>query len=412
MRFVADLHIHSKYSRATSPEMELNTLALWAKRKGIHLLGTGDFTHPDWLRELQEQLQPDGSGLYQYGGVHFLLTTEVNNLFYRQGVAKTIHNLLFVPTLEAATRVNRVLNRYGNLAADGRPTVSLDARDMVKLLLDVEPQTLIIPAHAWTPWFSLFGSHSGFDALEACFQDETERIYAIETGLSSDPAMNWRLSSLDRVSLISNSDSHSPSRIGREANVFDCELHYAAIAETLRTHDVRRLIGTIEFFPAEGKYHFDGHRKCQVRWSPAETRAQRGVCSGCGRKVTVGVMHRVEMLADRPADFTPPHAPIVHHLIPLDEIVADALGVGKQSASVEREYLNILQRLGPELDILLHVPAELLTRSCPPKIAEGILRVREGRVHIAPGYDGAYGTIELFGQDAPALVSEQQMELF
>ena len=414
MRFVADVHMHSKYSRATSPAMELPTLSLWAKRKGIQLLGTGDFTHPEWLHELREQLQPAGDGLYSYDGVHWMLTTEVNNLFYRQGAAKTIHNILCVPSIETAERVNTALGRYGNLAADGRPTVALDARDMVKLLMDIDARIMIIPAHIWTPWFSLFGSHSGFNSIDDCFGDQTQHITALETGLSSDPAMNWRLSSLDRFSLISNSDSHSPSRIGREANVFDCELTYDAIAETLRTRDATRFLFTVEFFPEEGKYHFDGHRKCQARLSPAETRAKHGQCPVCGRKVTVGVMHRVEALADRPEGFVLPGAPAFRNLVALDEIIADAVGKGKQTATVEREYLQLITRLGTEFDILLHGPAETLRTHCPPKIAEGIVRVREGRVHIAPGYDGEYGTINIFADDKDEanIAAEQQMQLF
>lgn len=404
--------MHSKYSRATSPQMELPTLSLWAKRKGIQLLGTGDFTHPEWLHELQDQLQPAGDGLYRYDGIYFLLTTEVNNLFYREGRAKTIHNILAVPTLESAARVNLALNRYGNLAADGRPTVALDARDMVKLLLDVEPRTMIIPAHIWTPWFSVFGSHSGFDDIEDCFGDQTEHITALETGLSSDPAMNWRLSKLDRFSLISNSDSHSPSRIGREANVFDCELSYGVIADVLRRRDAQRFLFTVEFFPEEGKYHYDGHRKCQARLSPEETKANGGKCPVCGRKVTVGVMHRVDALADRPAGYVLPNAPPCKHLVALDEIIADAIGVGKQSATVEREYLGLIQRLGTEFDILLNLPAETLTAGCPAKIADGILRVREGRVQIAPGYDGEYGTITVFGEQELTATPQAQLELF
>jgi uncharacterized protein (TIGR00375 family) len=413
MRVIADFHIHSKYSRATSSHLDLDLLAQWARYKGIALLGTGDATHPIWLQELEEKLEPTHGGLYQYRGIKFILTAEVNNRFFLNGKLHQIHNLLFFPDMKTAKLVNQRLSRYGDLYRDGRPTLKLSAKDLVRLVLDVSKDILVVPAHAWTPWFSIFGAHSGFDAVEECFEDQAGEIFCLETGLSSDPAMNWRLSRLDRYTLISNSDSHSAQRIGREANVFDCEEDYTypSIVSYLKRRDPKRFLYTIEFFPEEGKYHFDGHRQCKIRLAPEASIRQGNRCSVCGRKVTIGVMHRVMELADRPEGYDPAHAIPFQRLVPLDQIIAEVRGVGVNSKAVEEEYLHIVQRLAPELEILLDWPEDRLRKELSPKVAEGILRVRQGDVEILPGYDGEYGQVHLFKKEE-GVSAEKQLTLF
>ncbi len=411
MKIVADFHLHSRYSRATSNQLDLDLLARWARYKGVHLLGTGDCTHPLWMQELKQKLKPTSGGLYEYKGVRFLLTAEVNNQFLSGGKTKRIHNLLFLPSIETAEAVNKKLAQYGDLTSDGRPLLRLSAREMVKLALDVSPEILIVPAHAWTPWFALFGANSGFDTVEECFQDQAKEIHCLETGLSSDPGMNWRLSRLDRFTLISNSDSHSASRIAREANVFDCEPAYSAIIDILRTNDRKRFLYTIEFFPEEGKYHFDGHRLCKARISPEESKKHQNRCPVCGKKVTIGVMHRVEDLADRPAGYQPPSGIPFKNLVPLDQIIAESKGVGVQSKAVEQEYLDLVQRVGTELEILVDLPEEALRKNLSPKLAEGILRVRNAQVEIEPGYDGEYGKVSIF-KETEQPTAEKQLTLF
>lgn len=410
MRIVADFHIHSKYSRATSSQLDLDELSRWAKIKGIGLLGTGDFTHPLWLAEMKEKLEPTLHGLFQYQGTHFVLTSEVNTLFYKHGRAKNIHHVLLAPGFEAVEKINEEFSHFGNLASDGRPLLSMEAWRLAEIVLGIEPRCLIVPAHAWTPHFAIFGSNSGFDTVEDCFEHQAKNIFALETGLSSDPAMNWRLSRLDRYTLLSNSDSHSGRRIGREANVFDCILDYDEIAQAIRKKDKAKFLYTVEFFPEEGKYHFDGHRKCGVCWKPSQTREHHSRCTQCGRPVTVGVMHRVETLADRPAGFTLPDGIPYKNMVPLDEIISEALGVGPTSQTVEREYLALIRQLGDEFSILLEASEEALRKHASGRIAEGILRVREGRLRIYPGYDGEYGKVKLFAEEEAK--KEKQMELF
>ena len=411
MKFVADFHLHSCYSRACSKDLSVAELAKWAKLKGIGLLGTGDFTHPLWLEQLKDRLREAGGGLYEHAGVKFLLTVEVNTLFYKAGRAHQIHHLLFVPSFESAERLNGELEAFGSLSLDGRPTLRIEPPRLVELLLGVEPRGMLIPAHAWTPWFSIFGSSSGFDAVEECFEQQTPHIYALETGLSSDPAMNWRLSALDRYTLISNSDSHSARRIGREANVFEGEMSYDAILDALKRQGATRLVETLEFFPEEGKYHYDGHRACGIRWAPEDTKRHGGRCTVCGRKVTVGVMSRVDALADRPDGAKPPRAVPFRRTVPLDEIIADALNANVGTQAVEREHQNLIYKCGTEFNALLDASEEELRTVTSPKIAEGILRMREGRVTIEPGYDGEYGKVKIFNEETPA-ASEQQMTLF
>ena len=302
MKFITDFHVHSKYSRATSPDMNVEALASWAERKGINLLGTSDFTHPNYFAELRLRLKPAGNGLFQLkkgnSPTRFMLTTEISNVFTARGRGRRIHTLIFAPSFEVVSKLNTKLKRIGNVSSDGRPIFGRHVKDMVKLVLDTSPDCLLVPAHAWTPWFSLYGSNSGFDSIEECFEEEAKNIYCIETGLSSDPAMNWRLSALDKITLISNSDAHSPRKIGREANIFDCEMSYPEIIDVLKKKDPKRFLSTVEFFPEEGKYHFDGHRSCNILFSPSESKKHKNMCPVCKKPLTLGVMHRVEALAD------------------------------------------------------------------------------------------------------------------
>ncbi|MDP2942351.1 MAG: endonuclease Q family protein [Candidatus Omnitrophota bacterium] len=409
MEFVADFHIHSRYSRATSESMNVGELARRARLKGISLMGTGDFTHPMWFMELKKNLKQATGGLYEHNGINFILTCEVFNNFYVDGKSKRIHNIIFAPDMETAERLNKRLGEYGDLVSDGRPILNLSARDLVKVCLEVSGECLIVPAHAWTPHFSIFGSNSGFNSVEECFGDEAKNIFCLETGLSSDPAMNWRLSKLDKYALISNSDSHSPHRIGREANVFDCGLDYKEIIESIKSKDKNKFLYTVEFFPEEGKYHYDGHRNCKARVAPKDAIKNRNLCPVCGKKVTVGVMHRVEDLADRAEGVVPDNSIPFKHMIPLDQIIADARGVGETSVSVEREYTGLVNKCGSEFNILLKMSEDELKSQLPEKIAEGVIRVRKGKVTILPGYDGEYGKIKIFDEDE---VREKQLTLF
>lgn len=411
MEFIADFHIHSKYSRATSKDMDVAHLARWAKLKGITLMGSGDFTHHLWLEELKHNLEDAGNGLYVHDGVYFVLTAEISSIYSKKGRTYRIHTIVIAPSFAAVDKINETLSRYGNLASDGRPILGLDAAEIARIVFDIDERCMIVPGHIWTPWFSLFGSMSGFDRIEDCFEEQTEKIFALETGLSSDPAMNWRLSALDRYTLISNSDSHSPAKIGREANVFDCELSYETIREVLKTKDASRFLYTIEFFPEEGKYHYDGHRNCGIRFSPAQTQEHHGRCPKCKKPLTVGVLNRVERLADRAEGANPANAIPYKNLIPLDEIIAESKGMTKASAAVEREYRGAIARFGTEFEILMRAPDEQLREGLSSRVAEGVVRVRKGQVKINPGYDGEYGVISIFGDEARE-TSEEQLSLF
>jgi uncharacterized protein (TIGR00375 family) len=414
MRIIADLHLHSKFSRATSRDMDVENLTKWCGLKGITLVGTGDFTHPVWLRELKAKLKPTGRGLFTHGAQHFMLTVEVSNIYPQGGRLRKIHNVILAPGFEVVDRINAVLARFGSLMADGRPTLSLPSDKLVEYVMEISPQCMIIPAHVWTPWFSLYGSNSGFDSLAECFGDQAKHIAAAETGLSSDPPMNWRLSELDKVTLVSNSDAHSPAKLGREANVFDCEMDYAEILRILRERDRSKFLFTIEFFPEEGKYHFDGHRSCQRRLSPQETKAAKGRCPSCGRPVTVGVMSRVEAIADRaPGGGAQDRVPF-RNLIPLEEIIAEALGSQPGTGGVREEYFRLVHELGSEFSVLLDVPLEEVARHARPRIVDGLRRVRDGRVVIRPGYDGVFGEIHIFeGADEESRVEQPaQTSLF
>ena len=409
MPFTADLHIHSRYSRATSREMSPEKIWKWAQYKGITVIGTGDFTHPEWLGELREKLQPEGNGLYTLrsafksddeipeacrGEVFFLLSAEISCIYKKGDKTRKIHSIVFVPDISVAARINAALSKIGNLTADGRPILGLDAKELLKTVMDVSPDVMLVPAHAWTPHFSVFGAVSGFDSLEECFDELTPHIHAVETGLSSDPPMNWRISGLDGKTLISNSDAHSPVKIGREANILDTEVSYTSIMEAFKTG--RGFSGTIEFFPEEGKYHYDGHRACGVICSPKETIRHDSRCPVCGKGVTVGVMHRVELLADREEGFRPSDARDFHSVIPLHEVLAETLEVGANSKRVRSGYMALLKRFGSEFNILMDVSLGDIERGGSPLLREAIARMRSGDISIVPGYDGEFGRIKIF----------------
>jgi len=404
--FYADLHVHSKFSRATSRDCDLEHLALWAARKGIAVVGTGDFTHPAWLAEIAGRLVPAEPGLFRLGrepeeapGVRFMLQVEISTIYKRDGRTRKVHHLVYVPTLEAARRFAESLARIGNVASDGRPILGLDSRDLLEIALESGDGAYLVPAHVWTPWFSVLGSKSGFDSIEECYGELSGEIFALETGLSSDPAMNWCVSSLDRYALVSNSDAHSPPKLGREACVFDTAMDYFAMRRALQTGEGYQ--GTVEFFPEEGKYHLDGHRKCGVCLEPSQTRHLGGNCPECGKPLTLGVMYRVCELADRdgPPEPLPPRAAPFRSLIPLDEVLAELCGVGPQSKTVRQRYDELLRRVGPELFLLQEAPTEQIAQAGWPLVAEAIGRMRAGRVIRQAGYDGEYGTIRLFTQD-------------
>jgi len=418
MRIIADLHIHSKYSRATSREMNLETLSQWARIKGIDVLGTGDFTHPAYFASIEEKLEPSAPGLFALKGkgekpVHFMLTSEVSNIYSQDGKTRKVHSLIFAPSLEAAGKINATLSTLGNVSSDGRPIFGFSARDLLKIVLDSDPDALLVPAHAWTPWFSVFGSRSGFDSIEECFGEYSGHIHAIETGLSSNPPMNWRLKALDNITLISNSDAHSPAKLGREANVFDCEPDYYEITDIIKKGDRDRFLFTVEFYPEEGKYHADGHRNCAVLLTPAETRSAGRKCPVCGGELTVGVLSRVEELADRPGGFVPDGAVPARHLVPLQEIIAEALGAGVNTLKVKRDYKRLVTEAGSEFALLLDTSPEDLVKLAGERLAEGIIRVRSGEISITPGFDGEFGKIKIFSRaEKPGPLGARQISLF
>lgn len=421
---IADLHIHSRYSRATSRDCEPEMLDLWARRKGIGLLGTGDFTHPAWRETLRDRLQPAEDGLYVLREElrqqspsapddqrpRFVVSGEISSIYKKNGRVRKVHNLILLPGLEEAEELSRKLEAIGNIHSDGRPILGLDSRDLLELTLETCPTAVFIPAHIWTPHFSLFGAFSGFDTIEECFEDLTPHIHALETGLSSDPPMNWRVSALDRYTMVSHSDAHSPSKLGREANLLDIDLSYAAMADALEGRS-NGFAGTIEFFPEEGKYHFDGHRGCGLCLSPAEAAPYDGKCPVCGRKLTIGVQHRVEDLADRGEGFRPVHAHPFESLAPLPEVMAAATGTSATGTRVGAAYEAMLHALGTEFTILRETPLEDIGRIAGPLIQEGIRRLRAGQVERIPGYDGEYGKIQLL---SPSEIQELsgQLSLF
>ena len=416
MRFHADLHVHSKYSRATSRDLDLEHLAAWAGRKGIGVVATGDFTHPAWCAELKQKLVPAEPGLYRLRDdieqavaqtlppacrtpVRFMLEVEISTIYKKGDRTRKVHHLIYAPDFETVDRMSARLARIGNIASDGRPILELDSRDLLEIALEAGPHAYLVPAHIWTPWFAALGSQSGFNSIVDCYGDLADRIFAVETGLSSDPAMNWRVSFLDRYRLTSSSDAHSPGKLGREATTFDCERDYFAIKHALESG--HGYVGTVEFFPEEGKYHLDGHRKCEVRLSPKETLAHGGLCPVCGQPLTIGVEHRVEVLADRSEAQAapPPTAGAVASLVPLPEILSELTATGTASRAVAHGYDQAIAKLGPELSILQSVPAEDIAHAGSAILAEAITRLRSGQVIREAGYDGEYGIIRLFEEN-------------
>ena len=411
MKMIADLHIHSRFSMATSKEGTPENLDFWARKKGISLIGTGDFTHPVWREELKERLVSEGNGLYRLRdayvkeesrkfpgeGTRFVVSGEISSIYKKNGKTRKVHNVILLPSLEAADAMAQRLEKIGNIHSDGRPILGLDSHDLLEMMLDVCPEGILVPAHIWTPHFSVLGAKSGFDSVEECFEELAPYIHALETGLSSDPAMNWRISKLDRYQLVSNSDAHSPSKLGREANLLDIDCSYEGLYRAIQTG--QGLEGTVEFFPEEGKYHFDGHRKCGVSLSPVEAERLGGICPVCGKKLTMGVDHRVEQLADRAEGFVKKDGKKYESLVPLPEVISACMGYSTASKKVQGCFEQMIQTLGTEFDILRNVPSEDIKSCAGERIAEGIENVRTGNVKRIPGYDGEYGKIQLFDEN-------------
>ncbi len=425
MKFIADLHIHSKFSIATAKNLDLENLYIAAQLKGITVIGTGDFTHPGWFAEIKEKLVEAEPGLFKLkdkiakicdkevpalcrSKVRFILSCEISNIYKKNGKVRKNHNLIFIPDLEKAESLNKKLDKIGNIKSDGRPILGLDAKNLLEIMLDTSNRAFFIPAHIWTPWFSIMGSKSGFDSIEECFEDLTPHIFAVETGLSSDPPMNWKVSALDGLTLISNSDAHSPMKLGREANLFNTDLSYFNIRSAIKEGDKKRFLGTFEFFPQEGKYHLDGHRKCNIRFTPKETIKNKGICPVCGKPLTLGVLYRVEELADQPENISPEQKNPFYSIIPLTGILSELLKVGEGSKRVKHKYNDLLKKLGPELKILHEINYESLERSTIPLLSEAIKRVRTKQITLLPGYDGEFGKVKIFSQEEREKLSRQQ----
>jgi len=423
MRFIADLHIHSHYSIATSSSLTPENLDLWARHKGIQVIGTGDIVHPGWYKDMKERLIPAEDGLYKLKDeycikndyllpssaqpVRFILSGEISNIYKKNGRVRKVHNLILYSSFDAVKKIQSRLQAVGNISSDGRPILGLPSRDLLEIALEAGDGTVLIPAHIWTPWFSVLGAKSGYDTIEECFDDLTENIFAVETGLSSDPSMNWLCSFLDRYTLISNSDAHSPEKLGREANLFDAELSYSTIISAMKGDRTNRFLGTIEFFPQEGKYHLDGHRKCGICWTPQETAKYKGICPVCGKKVTVGVLNRIMQLADRVDPALRDDKKPFYSLTPLKNLIAEIKGVGANSKTVNKEYEELLRKGGAEFSILLNLPFEQIKEIGDEVLAEGIRRLRNGEVFIEEGYDGKFGRIKVFSPGEIQSLSSQ-----
>ena len=424
MFYIADLHTHSRYAQATSKYLGLETMYQWSQVKGINVIGTGDFTHPAWFAELKEKLEPDGNGFFRLKqppaepalpglkakeiDTRFCLSTEISSVYVYNNRLRKNHNLVYAPDFETAARINQKLSHYTDLAADGRPTIGLSSRDLLELLLTISEKAYLVPAHAWTPWFSTLGSRGGYDSVEECFRDLTPQIFALETGLSSDPAMNRRWSQLDGFAMLSSSDAHSPQKLGREANLFDTDLGYDAMFDAVRTQ--KGFLGTYEFFPEEGKYSWDGHRKCGVSLAPSESLEYDNTCPRCGRLLTIGVFHRVELLADRVLPHHPEGTAGFHYIIPLPEILAELHKAGVDSRKVTTAFTAAISAFGNEFTLLKEAPVADIHRY-DPVLAEAIRRMREGSVTRTAGYDGVYGTIKLFGDELPQ-PPKRQLSMF
>ncbi|MFA5086970.1 MAG: endonuclease Q family protein [Candidatus Paceibacterota bacterium] len=399
MKFIADFHLHSKYSRATGKNTDLENIDKWAKIKGVKVITCGDFTHPVWFNNLEEKLQPAEPGLFQLKGsntgVRFILTTEISCIYTKKGKVRKIHVVVFAPSLKVAGEINKRLGAIGNIRSDGRPILGLDVIELLKIVLDVSPDCLFVPAHCLTPWFSIFGSKSGFDSIEECFDDYAKHIYAIESGLSADPGMIWRIPDGRRAAILSNSDAHSVEKIGREANVFDTELDYFSILKAIKTKNPKEFLNTIEFYPQEGKYYNDGDRLCNMSLNPKESLEYRELCPSCGKKLVIGVLNRVQKLADKDEGFVPENAIPFKNIIPLKEIIGEAFSVGVVSKRVKAEYEKIVEHF-PEFEVLLETPIEEIKKVADSQVAEGIRRARAGEVNIQPGFDGVFGKVKIF----------------
>jgi ATP-dependent DNA helicase UvrD/PcrA len=425
MKFIADLHVHSRYSRATARNLDLENLYIAAQLKGVTVVGTGDFTYPAWFAEISEKLVAAEPGLYKLkeelarscdiqvpescrGTVRFMLVTEISNIYKKDGKTRKNHNLVFAPDMDVAQQFSSRLDKIGNIKSDGRPILGLDARDLLEILLETSDRAFLIPAHIWTPWFSVLGSKSGFDSIEECFEDLTPHIFAVETGLSSDPAMNWRVTSLDGFSLVSNSDAHSPSNLGREANLFNTQLSYPAIKAALKTADPDQFLGTFEFYPEQGKYHIDGHRTCNVSFWPETTLKHDGRCPACGKPLTLGVLYRVAELADRQTGQKPSHSPPYFSIIQLEHILSEIMQVGPGSKKIKQAYQTALNKLGSEYNILRHLDTDAIEQAGIPLLAEAVQRVRRREISIIPGYDGEYGRVRIFKNNERQLLMGQR----
>ncbi|MCL5436224.1 MAG: endonuclease Q family protein [Patescibacteria group bacterium] len=462
MRIIADLHFHSRFSRACSPDLTLPNLEKIAAFKGVQILGTGDFTHPEWFAEIKEILEPAETGLYKVknehslirspfptiltqpsailsphrtrgegniekdslplvgrdreGGVRFIPTVEISSIYSQGNKTRRVHTVFVMPSIESAGKFRSALEKKGaNLKSDGRPIVGLSAEELAKIAFDIEPKTMVVPAHIWTPWFAMFGSMSGFDSVEECFGSVADKIFAVEMGMSSDAAMNWRVADLDRMALLASSDSHSLHRIAREGNVFEMQalndLSYDWLYNGIKRKDPKEFLFTVKYHPEEGRYHYDGHADCNFSCRPSETKRYAGLCPKCGRKITVGVLSRVEQLADRPEGYQPKNAIPTRHLVPLEEVVADCYGMGVQSKKVQGAYEDLVKAAGGEYQTLLDCPYSELEKITEPIIVEGIRRNREERLHIEPGYDGKYGVVKIFTDEERAEFNGKKQEV-
>lgn len=425
MELIVDLHTHSSFARATSKQLTLENIYKWAKIKGINVISTADFTHPKWFSELTSKLEPDGNGLLklkdkysnQIESIHrsvknnivrFILSTEISNIYSKNGKVRRLHNLVIVPNFEVASEIISQLSRIGNLNADGRPIIGMDSKELLRMTINSHPDSMFIPAHIWTPWFAMFGSNSGFDSIEEAFEELSPHIKAVETGLSSDPWMNWRLKQLDGLTITSGSDAHSLPKLAREANILNCEISYKEIIDAIRTND-ERFVGTLEFFPEEGMYHLDGHRKCSVRLTPKQSKAKNLICPVCGNKLVIGVMHRVDDLADRPEGYIPKNHKVVESIVPIIEIIAEVKNVKSiHSKTVVDEYDRVIASLGDDFTILRHRSVDEIAKTGFPELAVAIDKIRKKDIFIDPGYDGVYGIVKIF---KPGEMKERSRQL-
>ena len=416
MKFIADLHIHSKYSRATAKNLDFENLYYTAQIKGVQLIGTGDFTFPAWIDEIKSKLEEAEPGLFSLkkefaekidktipencrNSVRFILQTEISNIYKKDGRVRKNHNLIYFPDIKSVEKFNAKLDAIGNIKSDGRPILGLDAQDLLNIMLEVNDKGFFVPAHIWTPWFSMFGSKSGFDSIEECFGSLKDHIFAVETGLSSDPPMNWRVKDLDDVRLISSSDAHSPGYLGRNASVFDTDLSFAAIRDALESNDLEKFQGTLDMYPHQGKYHYDGHRKCNICLNPANTEKLDGICPVCGRQVTCGVLYRVQKLASRPEGYKPENRQGFKSIIPLADILSEIFEVGPKTKKVAGYYDKAINALGPELGILTDLSFKEIEKANVPMLAEAVKKMRIGYINIDPGFDGEFGKVKLFSRE-------------